>query len=132
MGGILIVDDNANIRALLRTALETRADLKIAGEAANGVEAIERARELLPDLVLMDLSMPVLEGSVAAAYLKRHMPRTKVVLFTLHVDVLPRNLQPSTGVDLLIPKTDDIRQLPERLTRLLASDQPAAAVSGSK
>ena len=132
MPGILVVDDNANIRALLCTAIETLSGLKVSGEAANGVEAIQRARELAPDLVLIDFSMPLLDGSIAAAYLKRHMPQTKVVLFTLHVDILPKNLQPSTGVDLLIPKTDDIRQLPERLTRLLASDPPAAAVSGSK
>ena len=66
MSGILLVDDNPNIRLLLRVYIETQTSFKICGEAGHGVEAIEKAKHLQPDLILLDLSMPVLGGAEAA------------------------------------------------------------------
>ena len=121
MPGILIADDNANIRILLRTTIETRPTLKVCGEAGNGAEAIELATQLLPDLVLMDFSMPVVNGAIAASLLKKALPHIKVVLFTLHADI-PTSLQRSLGIDLLIRKTEDVNQLPDKLLRLLSGE----------
>jgi len=58
MGGILIVDDNANMRHLLRSFVETNTEFEVCGEAENGPDAIEKAKELQPDLILLDLTLP--------------------------------------------------------------------------
>jgi CheY-like chemotaxis protein len=62
---LLICDDNPNIRYLLRSYVETRTRFNVCGEAAHGREAIEKAKELQPDLILLDLSMPVMTGAEA-------------------------------------------------------------------
>ena len=120
MAGILIVDDNPNIRYLLRLCVETKTPYKVCGEAGHGVEAIEKAKELHPDLILLDLSMPVLNGAEAAAILKGMFPRTKVVLFSMHMDNVPRSLAGAVGVDLTLSKIDGITKLGEHLKALLA------------
>jgi DNA-binding NarL/FixJ family response regulator len=120
MAGILIVDDNANIRHLLRVYVETQTSFKICGEASHGVEAIERARELQPDLVLVDLSMPVLGGAEAASVLKAMFPRIKIILFSMHMENVPRSVAAAIGVDLALSKSDGITKLGEHLKTLLA------------
>src|SRR5438270_7582192 len=121
MAGILIVDDNPNIRHLLRVYVETQTSFKICGEAGHGVEAIEKARDLQPDLVLLDLSMPVLGGAEAASVLKAMLPRTKIILFSMHMDAVPRSLATAIGVDLALSKSDGITKLGEHLKKLLAA-----------
>ena len=86
MAGILIVDDNANIRRLLRSFIETNTVFKICGEAENGPEGIEKAKELQPDLILLDMTMPGMHGTEAASIFKRVLPQVKIILFTLHTD----------------------------------------------
>src|SRR5258708_33801321 len=120
MAGILIVDDNPNIRHLLRVYVETQTLLKICGEAGHGVEAIDKAKQLQPDLVLIDLSMPVLDGAEAASVLKAMLPRTKIILFSMHMDSVPRSLAAAIGVDLALSKSDGITKLGEHLKKLLA------------
>src|SRR5438270_12350596 len=120
MSGILLVDDNPNIRHLLRVYVETQTPFKICGEAGHGVDAIEKARDLQPDLVLIDLSMPVLGGAEAASVLKAMMPRTKIILFSMHMDSVPRSLAAAIGVDLALSKSDGIIKLGEHLKALLA------------
>lgn len=120
MAGILIVDDNPNIRYLLRVFIETKTAFAICGEAGHGVEAIEKAKELRPDLILLDLSLPVLNGAEAAAILKGIMPRTKIVLFSMHMDNVPKSLAAAVGVDLTLSKIDGITKLGEHLNTLLA------------
>lgn len=119
MAGILLVDDNPNIRHLLRVYVETQTPLKICGEAEQGVEAIEKARELQPDLILLDLSMPLLGGAEAASVLKAMLPRTKIILFSMHLDAIPRSLAAAIGVDLALSKSDGIGKLGEHLKNLL-------------
>ena len=125
MAGILIVDDNPNIRHLLRVYVETQTSFKICGEAGHGVEAIEKARQLQPDLVLIDLSMPVLGGAEAASVLKATLPGIKIILFSMHMENVPRSLAAAIGVDLALSKSDGITKLGEHLKALLA---PADAV----
>ena|SRR5438270_320140 len=120
MAGILIVDDNPNIRHLLRVYVETQTSFKICGEAGHGVEAIEKARDLQPDLVLLDLSMPVLGGAESASVLKTMLPRIKIILFSMHMDSVPRSLAAAIGVDLALSKSDGITKLGEHLKALLA------------
>ena len=92
MSGILIVDDNESMRYLLRTFVESKTKFPVCGSAANGMEAIEKAQQLHPDLVLLDLSMPILNGAEAAVVLKGIMPETKIILFTMHGDNIGESL----------------------------------------
>src|SRR6267143_5660906 len=119
MAGILLVDDNPNIRHLLRVYVETQTSFKICGEAGHGVEAIGKARDLQPDLVLIDLSMPVLGGAEAASVLKAMLPRIKIILFSMHMENVPRSLAAAIGVDLALSKSDGITKLGEHLKKLL-------------
>ena len=131
MPGILIVDDNPNIRYLLRVFVETKTVFTVCGEAGHGVEAIEKAKQLHPDLILLDLSMPVLNGAEAAAILKGIMPRTKIVLFSMHMDNVPKSLATAVGVDLTLSKIDGISHLGDHLKTLLApidSDEAPASI----
>ncbi len=79
---ILIVDDHAVVRQGLKMFLKPDRDLQVVGEAADGAEAVQLARELKPDVVLMDLLMPVLDGIAATAAIRRELPETEVLALT--------------------------------------------------
>ena len=117
--GILVVDDNANIRHLLRVFVESNG-FKVCGEAENGADAVEKAKLLRPDLVLLDLTMPIMTGTEAAPILKRLLPQVKIILFTMHVDGTSKSVPSANGVDVVIAKSDSIKRLGEHLKTLLA------------
>ncbi len=79
---ILLVDDHTVVRKGLRTFLKYDPELEVVGEAANGAEALTRARELKPDVVLMDLLMPVMDGIQATAAIRRELPEIEVLALT--------------------------------------------------
>jgi two-component system chemotaxis response regulator CheY len=116
--GILVVDDNPNIRHLLRAYVESNG-FAVCGEAENGAEAIEKAKELQPALILLDVTMPVMTGTEAAPILKRAIPNVKIILFTLHADG-NKALAATAGVDVALSKADSIKKLGEHLKALLA------------
>lgn len=115
---VLVVDDVESERTAIRTAIESRTKFRVCGEAANGVEAIRQANELKPDLVLMDLAMPLMNGFEAAKVLTTTMPTVPVVLLTLHADLIgPRSSV--RGVTLVLSKDDGLAPLLRCLERLL-------------
>ena len=79
---ILIADDHDVVRTGLRTLLELDPDLSVVGEAADGLQATELAVELKPDLVLMDLIMPVMDGAAATRRIRQQLPHTEIVALT--------------------------------------------------
>jgi len=81
---IALVDDSPTIRQALRTFFEANTDWKICGEAENGAAAIELDQRLRPDLLVLDLSMPVMNGLEAARNIGVISPKTGIVLFTAH------------------------------------------------
>ncbi len=83
---ILLADDHKMLRDGLKLVIGGRDDMEIVGEASNGVEAVQRTRELRPDVVVMDLSMPGLNGLQAIASIKAEMPEMKVLVLTSHED----------------------------------------------
>lgn len=83
---LLIVDDHVLFREGLRTIISRWDDFEVVGEACNGQEAIELARDLLPDIILMDIAMPVLDGLRATRQICRELPASRVVMLTMSED----------------------------------------------
>ena len=79
---ILLVDDNATVRRGIRSLLSERPEWSVCAEAADGVEAVEKAKELRPDTVLMDVSMPRMDGLQATRIIRRDLPHTKVIIIS--------------------------------------------------
>jgi DNA-binding NarL/FixJ family response regulator len=84
MPKVLVVDDHAFIRRGVRSILEPFPEWELCGEAENGQQAIQKVSELRPAVVVMDVSMPVMDGIAAAEIIKREQPETHIVLLTLH------------------------------------------------
>jgi DNA-binding NarL/FixJ family response regulator len=82
---ILIVDDNLFLRQQLRKLLDEHQGWEICGEASDGFDAIEKTKALLPDLVVMDLSMPVMNGLRAAREIRSFSPQTPVIMFSMYL-----------------------------------------------
>jgi DNA-binding NarL/FixJ family response regulator len=121
---ILIADDSDTVRRILKMFLETRDDLMVCGEAANGFEAVEKAKLLRPDLVLLDLAMPEMNGAEAASVLKKSMPHVPIIVFTMFSENIGRSLTSAVGVDLVLSKPDGMKALVEAIESLLRRDQP--------
>lgn len=83
---ILLVDDHAIVRAGLRLLLESQPDMEVVGEATDGTEAFRKARELRPDVVVMDIAMPGLSGLEATSQIKAECPDAQVLALTMHQD----------------------------------------------
>jgi DNA-binding NarL/FixJ family response regulator len=81
---ILLADDNAVLRRALRLSIESQTDWKIAGEAEDGQVAVELVRQSSPDVIILDLSMPVMNGLDAARKIRALTPNAYILLFTLH------------------------------------------------
>ncbi|GEO17595.1 response regulator [Microvirga aerophila] len=84
MTRILIADDHHVVRSGLRTVLEAQPGFEVVGEAANGMEAVEAALRAKPDVVVLDYSMPVRNGVEATREIRARLPRTEVLIFTMH------------------------------------------------
>lgn len=83
---LLIADDHTVLRAGLTMLLNAQADMEVVGEASDGKEAVEKARALRPDVVLMDITMPGVGGLEATKQICRALPKTKVLVLTMHDD----------------------------------------------
>jgi two-component system, NarL family, response regulator NreC len=92
---ILIVDDNEVVRQGVSAILSSRPTWQVCGYAGDGKEALRKAKELRPDIILLDISMPGANGLDVARILRREMPKTKIVIMSQHdpIQVLPRVLE---------------------------------------
>ena len=119
---ILVADDSDASRHVLTKYLASHRDLEVYGEAADGEEAIEKAWELKPDLVLLDVAMPRTNGIVAASVLKDLLPGIRIILFTMDTEAIARAF-PRTGLaaDAVIGKGDGMGKLGECVQSLLRS-----------
>jgi DNA-binding NarL/FixJ family response regulator len=125
--GILIVDDNSAFRGAVRTYLAQQ-NFKVCGEAVDGADALEKATELAPALITLDLRMPNMNGVEAASVLKGRMPDVRIVLLTMYDEVVGyKSLMSAIGVDAAIAKTDCFTSLAECVRGLLSSPTPRSA-----
>jgi DNA-binding NarL/FixJ family response regulator len=83
---ILIADDHAIVREGVRLLLQLEPDIEVVAEASNGSEALAKARQLLPNIVLMDIAMPEMNGLEATAAIRRELPQVQVLALTMHED----------------------------------------------
>jgi DNA-binding NarL/FixJ family response regulator len=101
---VLIADDHAEFRATIRSLLVSLPGIEVVGEAGDGEQAIRQAREIEPDLVLMDIKMPYMNGLSATRKLKREMPALKVIIITLYGDHEYREAAQDSGADGFLTK----------------------------
>jgi DNA-binding NarL/FixJ family response regulator len=108
---ILIVDDSALARRTLRRVIEDQSGWHICGEASNGAEGISAATRLKPDVVVLDLAMPVMNGIDAAIQIKRLMPETRLVMFTSYLTPTTEEVARSVGIEDVVKKGDQLKLL---------------------
>src|SRR5579864_8432255 len=105
-GDILIVDDHEVVRRGLRALLSARPQWKICGEAEDGIQAVEKAKALRPAVVLMDISMPRMNGLEAARIIHRDLPASKVIIISQNEPAIARLQAQEVAADAYIAKCD--------------------------
>jgi DNA-binding NarL/FixJ family response regulator len=108
---VLIVDDNAFVRKALCELFAQETDIEVCGEAANGRSAIEEAGRLPPDLIVLDLLMPVMNGLDAARTLKRMMPSVPLIMYSAFEDRFSERLARLAGISELVSKYQHVSVL---------------------
>jgi DNA-binding NarL/FixJ family response regulator len=101
---VLLVDDAARVRCELRQLLELSNNLEIVGEAGDGSEAVRLAFELSPDVIVMDLEMPGMDGCEATRFIKTQQPATRVIILSIHSSPDMRQRARVAGADGFIVK----------------------------
>lgn len=125
---VLIADDNDYVRMVVRTFLQDVPDIEICGEAVDGKEAVDKASELKADLVLLDLSMPTLNGAEVTTILKKKMPEVRIILFTMYTDKVGEPLLTALGADAVLSKPNGMAHLVESIHHVFSA--PSATAHG--
>lgn len=121
---LLIVDDHEIIRMGVKLLLAEHPQWEVCGEASNGKQAIHKVKTLAPDLVILDLTMPAMNGFEVAKEIRRVAPHTKIVFFSMHET--PATAR-QVGADAFVAKSSAARDLTATLTRLLRGDKATGA-----
>jgi|SRR5215467_8682332 len=116
---ILIVDDSPPVRTLLRRVLEGQPGWQVCGEASNGKEGIEKAQTVSPDLIVLDLSMPVMNGLEAAKILNQQMPNSVLIMFSSFISSHMEHEALKAGIHRVISKSGPVSDLIECARSLL-------------
>ena len=128
---ILIADDHEMLRRGIRNALEDREDWQICGEAVDGQEAVNKVNTLRPDLVILDINMPVLNGLAAVRQILRNRPQTKIVIFTVHDSEQTIKEIQAAGAHAYVSKNDASDALLRVVEDLLESKRVASTAVGN-
>jgi DNA-binding NarL/FixJ family response regulator len=117
---ILIVDDSKTIRTAVRNFLQEQAGILVCGEAVDGFDALEKARILSPDLIVMDLSMPRMNGLQTARILRANAVPVPIILFTMYAEELRPQDASEAGISAVVPK-EDLSVLHHHIEKLLVT-----------
>ena len=128
---LLLADDHEVVRKNLREILELKTDCVIVGEAKDGLQAVRLAKEFEPDIALVDISMPELDGLDAARQIRLESPRTKILVLTMHDAAPIAATIRRTGVDGYLLKSEASKNLPLPINSLLR-DQPFFGLPGAE
>lgn len=112
---ILITDDHHLIRKNLRLLLQSKSDLQVVGEAENGRDAVRKVLEHCPDVVLMDISMPQMDGIEATRLIKKACHLTKIIAFSNHADEFFIQQMKSAGASYYLLKSSDGRDIEQTI-----------------
>jgi DNA-binding NarL/FixJ family response regulator len=123
---ILIVDDSEVMRVILKNLLEQNKEWTVNAEAMNGPDAIQKAREIRPDLVVLDFAMPSMDGLELAHELKRINPRMPIVMLTAFKDDALDKRAYEAGVTWVLSKTDGVNKVFDFARILLRPDASPA------
>jgi two-component system, NarL family, response regulator LiaR len=119
---ILLADDHPVIRKTVRSLLEQDSQFEIAGEALDGAKAIEEAQRLKPDVVILNVSMPVRNGIEAAREIKSSVPESAIVILSTHVDERLIDLAKEIGVRAFVSKQSAAKNLAKAIEAAIAGD----------
>ncbi len=117
---VQLVDDNVVVRAAVRRLFDSHPDFEVCGEAENGREAVEKAENLKPDLIILDLAMPVMNGLEAAPLLRKVLPNVRMILFTAHDGPEVNRLSREAGIQTVVPKSQAADKLIAQAHALVA------------
>lgn len=120
---ILVVDDHPFFRHLLRTFLELNPNWEVCGEASDGCEAVAKTTELHPDIVLMDLDMPRLNGLEATRQIHLRSPSIRILILTLHDNSMLPQIAQNSGAQGYVLKSESLEVLTRAIETVGESDQ---------
>ena len=105
-------------RGLVREFLESKPDFEVCGEATDALEGIEKGHELKPDVIVLDFSLPSMDGLKVAVILHEVVPSAPIILFTFYKDAIPLGIAQASGVASVISKGDQLTTLADEVHRL--------------
>jgi DNA-binding NarL/FixJ family response regulator len=124
---ILLADDHEIVRSGMKSLLDAHHPWVVCGEAENGKQAVEKVMELKPDMVVLDLSMPVMNGIEAAREIRKRAPATKIVIFSMHDSPRIAEEAVQAGADAYLAKTAHFSELERVIGSLLNGGSPGKA-----
>ena len=124
---ILIVDDHASVREGIRAFLDAKTDFIVCGEAADGAEAVGQAKRLKPDVIILDLALPMLNGVEVASVLRVELPDLKIVAFSMYANELGRAIRSATRINAVLPKSTSLTELVQTIQNLVGVQPPLSS-----
>jgi DNA-binding NarL/FixJ family response regulator len=128
---VLIADDDEMVRTIIRQTLERDTDFRVCGEAVDGTDAVSKAKELSPDLIILDVRMPGLNGIEVAGILRHAQPKIRIVLVTMYAEDVAENFVSLFHIDAVLAKTDCLSGMTAVVTNLL-SEEPSDIAAPSE
>lgn len=117
---VLMVDDHDVVRRGIRSVLANESDLEVVGEAAAGMEAVRKAEELQPDLILLDISLPDINGIDVAVRIRKIAPESQILFLSQHDSIQVANEALKTGARGFVAKADAARELPGAIRTVIS------------
>jgi DNA-binding NarL/FixJ family response regulator len=119
---VLIADDNQSVRTALKSALADVPEIEVCAVAADGLETVKMALDYKPDLLIVDVVMPGMNGLEAISVLRQRLPSAKFIVFTMYAEQFGRTLTKSAGVDVVVAKSEGLAGLKKKIASILAEN----------